>query len=267
MVPLPLLPLLVAAGGDVTELPPLVAARSMSGVSDNRQLIWLNDTEGEPARCLDGSPYAFYIWPGNSSDWSMFIAGGGWCLTEEECDVRAGTALGSSLGYNITGAWGPPPYNRNGVEPAYTCQGQDPNCTRVYMPYCDGSCFTSQRVDPWAVPGTNHSLHLRGYANLRRTLDVLQTRFGLDRARRFQLTGGSAGGLSTFLHLDYVANRLRKAVHVVATSTHEQGAVADSTATATAGGPRAGSPTVQPPLQVVGRPVAGFFIDGPSYNA
>ena len=108
-------------------------------IVDNRQFIVLNGNITPPdklaAKCLDGSPYAFYVWPGNSSDWSIFINGGGWCLTESLCEARAKTALGSSLGYNISGAWGPPPANINGGPPAYTCQGLDNNCTRVFMPY------------------------------------------------------------------------------------------------------------------------------------
>ena len=72
---------------------------------DNRQLITLDSaTTG----CLDGSPYKFYIWPGNSSDWSVFIQGGGWCLDEELCKTRAMiSARGSSKGYNITYVGGP----------------------------------------------------------------------------------------------------------------------------------------------------------------
>lgn len=262
------------ASGSFTVACQLVALLTVSfavavaeGSTDNRVLLWLNDTADETAGCLDGSPYAFYVWPGNSSEWSVFINGGGWCMTEEECAVRAGTALGSSKGYNITGAWGPPPYNRNGAPPAFTCQGLTSNCTRVFMPYCDGSCFTSFRPGPWPVPGTNTSLHFRGRANLERTMDVLTSRFGLGNARRLMLTGGSAGGLSTILHLDYVADRVKAAAESVVVSS-------DSDAqqnVAIAG------PAVTPPQQttlsssseptVVGRPVAGFFIDGPRYNA
>lgn len=208
------------------------------------------------------SRYAFYVWPGNSSDWSIFINGGGWCLTEELCNARAQTALGSSLGYNITGAWGPPPRNLNGGPPAYTCQGLDPNCTRVFMPYCDGSCLTSSRDEPWRVNGTNSTLHFRGLANLDRTLDVLESRFGLGNARRLVLQGGSAGGLSTYLHLDHVSDRLSAMKHTV-----RQPTPVDTPMPATVN--LRSNPQLDPrlpPLQVVGRPVAGFFIDEENFN-
>eukprot|EP01052_Picozoa_sp_SAG31_P038691 SAG31_NODE_5217_length_2669_cov_3.231518_2_plen_496_part_00 len=246
--------------------------RERSRVKDNRQLIWLPQSADDTAAagCLDGSPYAFYIWPGNSSDWSVFINGGGWCLTEELCEVRAATALGSSRGYNLSGAWGPPPRNLNGGPAAYTCQGLDPNCTRVFLPYCDGSCFTSQRPKPWPVNGTNSSLHFRGLANLERTLDVLEDRFGLASARRLVLQGGSAGGLSTYLHLDRVAARLKLAQQRRRERERERdrerervsigggGSAGVGVAAAAAAAAAAG---VTPVPQVVGRPVAGFFID------
>ena len=57
------------------QLPPALTSSSGADGVDNRQLVVL---DGE-AKCLDGSPYKFYVWPGNSSDWSVFINGGGWC--------------------------------------------------------------------------------------------------------------------------------------------------------------------------------------------
>jgi hypothetical protein len=215
----------------------LAQANELNAVQDNRQLIFLNgSTSDSDASCLDGSPFAFWIWPGNSSEWSVFINGGGWCLNEEECEGRTKNAYGSSRGYNITGPFAPA--GGSGDYPvAYTCQGLDPNCTRVYLPYCDGSCFTSMRNSPWPVPGTNSTLHFKGLGNMERTLDVLAERFGLAQARRLVLSGGSAGGLSTYLHLDRVSDRLRKL-----------------------------NPDPAVSLQVVGRPVAGFFIDAAPYT-
>ena len=216
-----------------------VGAPSLPGPQDNRRFVVLDDgTTG----CLDGSPYAFWIWPGNSSDWSVFIQGGGWCLDEALCQTRAATsARGSSRGYNISGAWGPTPANTNGGPPSFTCQGQDPNCTRVYLPYCDGSCFASERASPWPVNGSGAALTFRGRANLERTLDALEGRFGFAQAQRLVVSGGSAGGLSTFLHVDRIAARLRAAQRA------------------------AQLPPAVGPL-VVGRPVAGFFIDEANYD-
>ena len=253
-----LLPPLAAAGATPAPWPSNILASS----EDNRQLVKL-DGPGELAACLDGSPYAFWIWPGNSTDWSIFVNGGGWCLTEALCEARAATALGSSLGYNLSGAWDPPgPGAKVGGPPGYTCQGLDANCTRVFLPYCDGSCFTSHRDAPWPVNGTNTSLTFRGLANLDRTLDVLAQRFGLGDARRLVLQGGSAGGLSTYIHLDRVAERVKAAVGaVVHTSVQASEAGPESTVPVAMSSPTSTGLSPQPSVQVVGRPVAGFFID------
>ncbi len=63
-------------------------------------------------------------------------------------------------------------------------------------------------------PLVNHAL----------TRDLLLADYGLSKAQLVILTGGSAGGLSTFLHVDHVASRLSFA-------------------------------------RVVGLPVCGFFLD------
>lgn len=94
------------------------------------------------ARCLDGSPYAFYIIPGDTAAFTIGLHGGGWCYDEPSCVNRSRTALGTSTLWNATSCFGPP---------AFSCYGLSSNCTRVFMPYCDGSSFTSYREAPWLV--------------------------------------------------------------------------------------------------------------------
>ena len=268
---------ILGTGAGAALAPQQSESRTGLQTEDNRQFIKLDGAGEQAAACLDGSPYAFYIWPGNSSEWSIFINGGGWCLTEALCESRAATNLGSSLGYDPSGAWGPPgPGAKTGGPPAYTCQGLDPNCTRVFLPYCDGSCFTSQRASPWPVNGSNSSLTFRGLANLDRTLDVLEERFGFANAQRLVLQGGSAGGLSTYIHLDHVADRLKAAqVHARAAAAEpepEAEAEAEAEPEAAAEAEAEAVPKLElPPLpqgspRVVGRPVAGFFIDELKFN-
>jgi hypothetical protein len=78
------------------------------------------------------------------------------------------------------------------------------------MPYGDGASFSGYRSAPWPVPShPGHSLTFRGMANFDATFDYLFTNLGLQNATQFVLTGGSAGGLSTFLHLDRAAALVR----------------------------------------------------------
>ena len=207
---------------------------------DNRQFVVLDDVN--TAGCLDGSPYAFWIWPGNSKDWSLFFNGGGWAFDDFVATIRNNTALGSSRGYNVSGAWDPPDATTHvGGPAAYTCMGQDPNCTRVYFPYCDGSSFTSHRSEPYQVTtgaGAGGQFVMRGRGNLQATLNALTKHFSLADATRVVVSGGSAGGLSTYLHVDNISSHMKA---IVPTS-------------------------VLPKLVVVARPVAGFFIDVTPYQ-
>jgi hypothetical protein len=86
----------------------------------------------------------------------------------------------------------------------------DQDCNCVYMPYGDGASFSGYRSAPWPVPShPGRFLTFRGMLNFDATFDYLFEHLGLQNATQFVLTGGSAGGLSTFLHLDRAAAFLR----------------------------------------------------------
>merc|ERR1719478_1513322 len=56
------------------------------------------DKGDESPACLDGSPYGFYFVPSatNSTKWTIYIQGGGWCYEENSCYGRSQGRLGSS---------------------------------------------------------------------------------------------------------------------------------------------------------------------------
>ena len=82
----------------------------------------------------------------------------------------------------------------------------DDTCNCLFLPYADGASFSGYRRDPWPVPGGGN-LTFRGIKNLYAGLDFA-VKHGLAQASDFVLTGGSAGGLSTFIHADRVAARV-----------------------------------------------------------
>lgn len=168
------------------------------------------------AVCLDGSRYGFAFCPSSQSNasWEINIQGGGWCYNEVDCLQRAGTALGSNATWPAEAA-------------KYYCDPATNPTNTANMFYGDGASFTGYREEAWPVPGTSSSLWFRGIRNLDATLDRLLS-MGMDQASKIVLSGGSAGGLSTFLHLDHVAARM----------------------------------AVQAPAaRVVGMPICGFFLD------
>jgi hypothetical protein len=163
------------------------------------------DQGNESPACLDGSPYGIYFTPSSNSSnkkWTISIEGGGWCYDEVSCYYRSKMALGSSTQWNPTAGCGCMNVLPDGA--------LDGDCNCIYMPYCDGASFSGYRPDPWHVPNsTNEELIFRGIKNFDATMNWA-FRHGLNEATEFVLTGGSAGGLSTFLHADRIAASLAK---------------------------------------------------------
>ena len=156
-------------------------------------------TDGDAA-CLDGSAYGYYALPGKVADkWVVLLQGGGWCFGLEDCFARtqpayAGGGLGSSK-YWQSWYWA---YN---FGPAFADWGA------LYLPYCDGGGFAGDVRGP--VPyNASVSLHFRGAANMRSALADFQARFGVAAPAEVVVSGGSAGGLSTILHVDAIGAAL-----------------------------------------------------------
>lgn len=69
---------------------------------DNYTLIKLYKVQDDAAKCLDGSPAAFYYKKGRIDKYVIFFEGGGWCgdvsvnATLTQCLGRSKTTLGSS---------------------------------------------------------------------------------------------------------------------------------------------------------------------------
>ena len=108
--------------------------------------------------------------------------------------------------------------------------GCDPNTltNSARFFYGDGASRSGHRDAPWAVPGNaSQQMYFRGARSFDAGLDLL-LKLGMSEAELIVFSGGSAGGLTVFLHLDHVAQRMR---------------------------------TEAPRARVVGEPVCGFFID------
>jgi len=119
--------------------------------------------------------------------------------TLANCASRASTSLGSS----------------NNLWPTDTFDGLvDPdqyynplfyNYNQVYLPYCDGTSFSSSLADPVTVGSTE--IYFRGYDILMGVLDALVEKHGLGEATELVITGGSAGASAVYYHTAKIASR------------------------------------------------------------
>jgi len=195
----------LAFSGSAPELDdsaPLLDVGATTGASAPLTLLPQDDGDESPA-CLDGSPYGFYFVPSTtkSTKWTINIQGGGWCYDEVLCYERSKTRLGSSTLFPPSAGCG----CMNTVD-----DGLDRDCNCVFLPYGDGASFSGYRAEPWSVPDTpGANLTFRGIKNLDATVEWALAH-GLKDATQLVVTGGSAGGLSTFLHADRVIAAAKK---------------------------------------------------------
>ena len=97
--------------------------------------------------------------------------------------------------------------------------------------YGDGASRSGDVAGPVSVPGApQQQMWFRGAKSFDSAIDLL-LKLGMSKAELIVFTGGSAGGLTVFLHLDHV--RARMAVEA-------------------------------PNARVVGEPVCGYFLDAPN---
>eukprot|EP00035_Acanthoeca_spectabilis_P008138 m.149094 g.149094 ORF g.149094 m.149094 type:complete len:429 (-) comp14225_c0_seq2:181-1467(-) len=214
----------VVSGGGV-QLPASAAAPTPSCGEGCRRWVFPDAVTTHGARCLDGSPPALYHRPGRGTDASNFLVyanGGCWCYDFNQSDtsditnclLRSQTYLGSSdARFNPDS--GPPTTqdNMSGGIMSTNCSANPQFCnwSVVFLVYCDGSSWSSDREAPHVVNGTQ--IWSRGLRNLHALWDRMltpakynATTMGVDlsAARRIVVTGASAGGFATFYHCDRV---------------------------------------------------------------
>ena len=143
----------------------------------------LDPSKYPKAKCLDGSPGAFYIKKSDSNtnkSWVIFLEGGGWCWDLDDCFSRASyTDLGSSVNYTEAmteyNLWmfsevDESAASKDNVD--FMNRGMNPEThmdmstfNKVYVKYCDGNSFSGRKSDPTSYKkddGTNMDLYFRG---------------------------------------------------------------------------------------------------------
>jgi len=163
------------------------------------------------AMCLDGSPPAYYFQKGSgtgANKWEFHHEGGGYCTSLQSCYDRSQTSLGSSNSYGATGEL-PNDYLSNdpNVNPLMY------NWNKAYFKYCDGAFFSGNNDTVAKYNG--RSIYYRGFKILMALRQSLYADHGLGQATEVVVGGCSAGGIATFLHLDWWRSMLPSNAKVV----------------------------------------------------
>jgi hypothetical protein len=168
------------------------------------------------AQCLDGSPPGYHIQHRDPHSWSMHLQGGGWCVGTAACLGRANGPLGSSKSYtkdmdSILAGYDGGAHGIFSSDPAVNPDFH--NFTKAYVRYCDGGSFSGNVAAPVKASPTRE-IYYRGHRILDAVIDSMLAA-GLTNAKTLIVNGCSAGGLSVYLHLDYIRSRIPDSVHVV----------------------------------------------------
>lgn len=209
------------------QLPALAEKRSSR--SANKWLTKRSFSEGEAqtwgARCLDGTPYAYYVGApisGTPSDWIIYLDGGGECETHGDCLRRSRGPLGTATVL-------PNRVRRVSVDDMLSTEEADnPDFHAfgaLYLPYLSGDDWLGAEPSacvPWGARQTcsgNRSsdegrqssylapLTFAGHRNFEAAIHFWRESLPAP-PRTVLLTGGSAGGQGAFFHADRLVELL-----------------------------------------------------------
>ena len=187
----------------------LSIAFMIASVTGQFSLVKLPSSTPVGGKCLDGTSAGFYIREGvNPKVFVINLEGGGFCANKQDCTSTAMTNLGSST------SWPDVPAQHVMGKNKLLSSSCDTNpdfcdASTVFVPYCTGDVHTGTRTmiseDTWGF-------HFDGHHNFVAIIDMLFADYGLGEAnQQVLLTGVSAGGIGTFLNVDYLADSLPSA--------------------------------------------------------
>eukprot|EP00729_Bicosta_minor_P000484 gene484-29709_t len=187
--------------------PMLATVTLAAGPASSLTGLTLVPQQPRGAACLDGTAPGYWMEAGAAVGFYTLkvVAGVGTRTNVSALLVTSGGASRAKGGLGSSKSWGA----------STSCYGScdgilSKNCTEnpdfcnynhVFIGYCDGSSFSGRR------DGAHDGLMYRGRPNLDAVLDSLISK-GLGNAKNVVFTGGSAGGLTTYLQVDHVRSRL-----------------------------------------------------------
>ena len=150
---------------------------------------WNEFTPGGETICSDGTPFRFYVRPGDPEKVMFYLEGGGACWFRQNCDP----AMQPSYTINLEGRH---PSQRGGVFDLSREDNPLRGYTHVFAPYCSGDVHLGAEDHVYdAVTEGQDALTVRhrGIANVQAVLDW--TYANLQSPATVFVTGSSAGSI------------------------------------------------------------------------
>ncbi|HTJ24098.1 MAG TPA: pectin acetylesterase-family hydrolase [Gemmatimonadaceae bacterium] len=187
---------------------PAVHAQSagQAGASPSSQTLepgW-NRIDGGPSTiCSLGSPYAFFVAPGDARRLMVYFAGGGACWNAELCDDKARPRRYSAA-VN-------PQRPRTGIFDTTRADNPVRDFTKVFVPYCTADVHLGARTTTYTLPPSNGEpertieIHHNGGANADAALKWIYAHVAAPQT--ILVTGQSAGSAATPFYAAVLAER------------------------------------------------------------
>lgn len=191
--------LLLVACGDASEPAATPAPERQADLS---MLVdgWNTIEPGEPTTCSDGSPFSFFVRPGNSDLVHFYLEGGGACWNGATCDL-AGQPTYSPVVNETDGQ------SANGVFAFDREDNPLRDYTTIFVPYCSGDVHLGDRTVEYTVADEegerSFTIEHRGLANGRAAMDWLEAHLGSPSA--IFVSGSSAGSIPSPVYASWIA--------------------------------------------------------------
>jgi len=181
------------------------------------QVRFLNDPSNN-AKCLDGSPPAYYlskrldrgvrrkrcttdgVLHSCGETWIIMLSGGGTCVNDEDCTRRAATGLGTSKLVPRTYHFS------TGIQSVLKNNEAFNTANMVNIAYCSGDSWLGRSSEPDA-----YGLTMNGGLIVDAILDELINHHDLLSARNIIFSGKSAGGVGLVAQIDRWADTIAEA--------------------------------------------------------
>lgn len=166
---------------------------------------WNERVPGGDTRCSDGSPYRFFVHPGDPARLLVHFEGGGACWQGENCDLHARPTYDPKVDERDN------PGRRDGIFRRDHPANPFAAYTVVFVPYCTGDVHLGHRTTSYPVAATDSTvahtvtIHHYGYVNARAALDW--TFANVLAPDTIVVTGSSAGAIPSPVFASLLADQ------------------------------------------------------------
>ncbi|XP_072339742.1 palmitoleoyl-protein carboxylesterase notum1a [Scyliorhinus torazame] len=171
---------------------------SAQKLNDDMRLHFLANSS---VTCNDGTPAGFYMKESRGSRrWLIFLEGGWYCFSKENCDTRYDTMRRLMSSTN----W---PRSKTGTGILSPRPEENPywwNANIVFIPYCSSDVWSGA-----SLKSEKSEYAFMGALIIQEVVKELLTK-GLENAKILLLAGTSAGGTGVLLNVDRVAEQLEE---------------------------------------------------------